>query len=66
MATNILGGEKRYTVAALNAIPTATLQLGDKAFVTDGGATLGFNTTVTGGGTAVCPVFWNGTNWVCG
>jgi hypothetical protein len=65
MATNILGGEKRYTVAALQAIPTTNLQPGDRAFVTDA-TTPAFGAVLTGGGAVVVPVFFNGTAWVVG
>lgn len=51
---------KGYTVASL---PTGTV--GDRAYVTDATAP-SFLTLVTGGGAVTCPVFHNGTNWICG
>lgn len=51
---------KEYTVAAL---PTGQTR-GTRAFVTDANGPA-YNTTVVGGGAAIVPVFWNGTNWVC-
>ena len=48
----------QYTVATL---PTGTQ--GDNAYVTDALAPT-FLATVVGGGSVVCPVFYNGTNWV--
>lgn len=47
-----------YTVATL---PTGTI--GDRAYVTDALAPT-FLTAVVGGGAVVCPVFYDGTNWV--
>lgn len=49
---------KNYTVATL---PTGVR--GDIAYVTDALAPT-FLTAVTGGGAIVCPVFYDGTNWV--
>jgi hypothetical protein len=49
---------KEYTVATL---PAGTL--GDTAFVTDAVSPT-YLGTLTGGGFVVCPVFFNGTNWV--
>lgn len=49
---------KGYTVATL---PTGTQ--GDICFVTDALAPT-YLTAVTGGGTIVTPVFYNGSNWV--
>lgn len=49
---------KNYTVATL---PTGTQ--GDTAYVTDALAPA-YLVTVVGGGAVVCPVFFNGTNWV--
>jgi formate/nitrite transporter FocA (FNT family) len=65
MATNILGGEKTYTVAALTAIPTANLKLGDRAFVIDATAPT-FAGALVGGGAVVAPAYWNGVAWVTG
>jgi hypothetical protein len=65
MATNILGGEKKYTVSALQAIPTTNLQPGDRAFVTDATAPT-FGGALTGGGAVTCPVYFNGVAWVSG
>lgn len=47
-----------YTVSTL---PTGVT--GARAYVTDA-LTPTFLTTIVGGGTTVCPVFYNGTNWV--
>lgn len=47
-----------YTVATL---PTGTI--GDRRHVTDALAPT-FLATLVGGGTVVCPAFYNGTNWV--
>jgi hypothetical protein len=49
---------KGYTVATL---PTATQ--GDTAYVTDA-VNPTYLGTLTGGGTVVTPVFYNGTAWV--
>jgi hypothetical protein len=49
---------KAYTVGTL---PTGTI--GDMAYVTDASAPT-YLATVSGGGAVVCPVFYNGTNWV--
>jgi|GEM_PF-2214110 len=49
---------KNYTVATL---PAGTQ--GDMAYVTDALAPT-YLTAVVGGGAVVCPVFYNGTNWV--
>jgi hypothetical protein len=57
----IMGGlfrKKGYTVAAL---PAGTQ--GDCAYVTDASSPTA-GSTVTGGGTSVRPVFYNGTNWI--
>jgi len=51
-----LGG---FTVATL---PTGSQ--GDTAYVTDATSPT-YLATVVGGGSVVCPVFYNGTNWVC-
>ncbi len=51
-----------YTVSTL---PTASLFKGARAFVTDATAPT-FLGALTGGGTVVCPVFSNGTDWVAG
>ena len=48
-----------YTVATL---PTGVL--GMTAYVTDASAPT-YLSIVAGGGAVVCPVFFNGTNWVC-
>ena len=50
---------KGYTVATL---PAGTQ--GDMAFVTDA-TSLTYNGTLTGGGSVVVPVFYDGTNWGC-
>lgn len=50
---------KNYTVATL---PAGTQ--GDTAYVTDATAPT-YLTPVVGGGSVVCPVFYNGTTWVC-
>jgi hypothetical protein len=50
---------KAYTVATL---PAGTQ--GDTAFVTDAVSPT-YLGTLTGGGTVVTPVFFDGTNWVC-
>lgn len=49
---------KNYTVATL---PAGTI--GDTAYVTDA-TTPTYLGTLTGGGSVVCPVFYNGTAWV--
>jgi hypothetical protein len=49
---------KNYTVATL---PAGTQ--GDTAYVTDATAPT-YLGTLTGGGSVVCPVFYNGTTWV--
>ena len=49
---------KNYTVATLPAGVK-----GDTAYVTDATAPT-YLGTLTGGGTVVCPVFYNGTSWV--
>ena len=51
---------KGYTVASL---PTGAV--GDRAYVTDA-LNPSFLVLVTGGGAVTCPVFHNGTNWICG
>lgn len=48
-----------YTVATLPATPTQ----GDTAFVTDATAPT-YLAVLVGGGAVVCPVFYDGTNWV--
>jgi hypothetical protein len=53
---------KGYTVADLAGITPIT---GMRVHVTDALAPA-FLTTVVGGGTVKCPVFYNGTNWVAG
>jgi hypothetical protein len=67
MATHLLGGEKNYTSAALAAIPTANLKVGDRAFVIDavsGGAVA--SPLTSGGGTTAVPVYWGGSAWLTG
>jgi hypothetical protein len=49
---------KSYTVSTL---PDGTI--GDQAYVTDATAPA-YLGTLTGGGSVVCPVFYNGTTWV--
>lgn len=49
------------TVAGLPSSPAA----GQRALVTDA-KTCAFNVTVSGGGTAACPVVYNGSTWVAG
>jgi len=56
--TNDVVRLKNYTVATL---PAGTQ--GDTAFVTDATAPT-YLGTLTGGGSVVCPVFYNGTAWV--
>lgn len=58
IATNGAIRLKSYTVATL---PAGTQ--GDTAFVTDATAPT-YLGTLTGGGSVVCPVFYNGTAWV--
>ena len=65
MATHLLGGEKNYTTAALTALPTAGLKVGDRAFVLDA-TTPTFGGALVGGGAVVSPVYWNGAAWVTG
>lgn len=48
-----------YTVATLPASPSD----GDRAYVTDATAPT-YLGTLTGGGAVVCPVFYNGTDWI--
>lgn len=50
---------KGYTVAGLPAGTT-----GDTAYVTDASSPT-YGATVTGGGSTIIPVFYNGTNWIC-
>jgi hypothetical protein len=50
---------KGYTVATL---PTGVV--GDIAYVTDASAPT-YGAIVSGGGSVVTPVFFNGTNWTC-
>ena len=52
---------QEYTVAKL---PT-TVTKGTRCYVTDATAPT-FLGALTGGGTVVCPVFFNGTAWVAG
>jgi hypothetical protein len=58
----LIGGNvirlKAYTVATL---PAGTQ--GDTAYVTDANAPT-YLATIAGGGAVVCPVFYDGTNWV--
>jgi hypothetical protein len=65
MSTNILGGEKNYTVATLPPIGSPNQKIGDRAFVTDATAPT-WNGALVGGGTVFSPVFFNGTAWVSG
>lgn len=51
-------GTTSYTVSTL---PTPVRGL--RAVVTDGASSLSWGTTVTGGGTTVYLVWYNGTNW---
>src|SRR5579885_3502722 len=57
----VLDGLKQYTVATLPAAPGQ----GARAYVTDAVAPT-FLGALTGGGTVVTPVFYNGTAWVAG
>lgn len=50
------------TVASL---PVAGVRFGARAIVNDANAPA-FLAAVAGGGAVVCPVFWNGTAWICG
>ena len=59
VTTNGLFVTNEYTVTNLPASPAT----GSRAHVTDATATT-FYSTVTGGGSNVVPVFYNGTNWV--
>lgn len=45
----------------VSGLPSGTV--GDRAYVTDANATT-FMSTVSGGGSNIVPVFYNGTNWV--
>jgi hypothetical protein len=56
----VSGTEGGRTVASLPASPHS----GQVATVTDGAASLAYNATVTGGGSAKYLVYYNGTNWV--
>lgn len=60
LQTNGPANFKGYTVATL---PTGTV--GDRAYVTDA-VTAVFQAIPTGGGSVKTPVFYNGSNWVCG
>ena len=57
---------KLYTVGTLPAASAALA--GTRAAVSDSNAayTAGIGATVVGGGSAVVPVFCNGTNWLIG
>jgi hypothetical protein len=57
--TLITGG---FTVATL---PTANLNVGARACVTDANVPA-FMAPVIGGGSVICPVFYNGSAWVAG
>lgn len=60
LQTNGPANFKGYTVSTL---PSGTL--GDRAYVTDA-VTAVFQAVPTGGGSVKTPVFYNGSNWVCG
>lgn len=53
-----------YTVSALTALTGVVA--GDRAFVTDQNSAPTFLGSLTGGGSIVCPVFYNGSAWVAG
>ncbi len=57
----VMNGTQGYTVATLPAAPGR----GARAYVTDATAPT-FLGTLTGSGTVVCPVFYNGSAWVAG
>lgn len=61
---NVLGTIqlKAYTVSTLPATAALGRVTGGQAYVTDAVACT-FLATVTGGGSAFCPVVWNGSNW---
>jgi hypothetical protein len=67
MTGNIAGSAMQttqaYTVATLPA-PTTALR-GTRAYVTDANAPA-FLAPLIGGGSAICPVFCNGTQWIAG
>jgi hypothetical protein len=60
--SNTVYGPQQYTVVTL---PSYKVTMGRRAYVTDATAPT-FLGTLTGGGTVVCPVFYNGTAWVAG
>lgn len=61
-ALQVLNGQtSSYTAATLPASPA----LGQTALVTDATAPT-FLAVIAGGGSVVCPVFWNGTDWIAG
>ena len=61
--SDILGGDRTYTVAALPPAGTPGLVRGLKAYVTDATAPT-YLGALTGGGAVFCAVMWNGTAWV--
>lgn len=64
IATSLLLNSQRpgpYTVETLPSNP----QQGQQAFVTDANGP-SFLAAVSGGGSTVCPVFYNGSAWVAG
>lgn len=61
--TSLNANKVAYTAYTVATLPTGTQ--GQRAFVTDATAPV-FLTTVVGGGAVVCPVFFDGTNWVAG
>ena len=58
-ALNFPQNVKGYTVATLPSSPS----IGAMAYVTNGTAALAWGATVTGTGSAVYLVWWNGANW---
>jgi hypothetical protein len=54
--------DETNNVTTVAHLPTTAIQ-GQRAVVTDATAPT-FLSTLTGGGTVVCPVMFNGTHWV--
>jgi hypothetical protein len=55
-----------FTVASLNAAFPPASNVGMRAYVTDSVPAPAFLSTLTGGGSVVCPAFCNGVAWVAG
>jgi hypothetical protein len=63
--SDILGGDKIYTVENLPTPPVSTVNFAERAFVTDA-TTPAFGVAPVGGGAVTVPVFFNGVAWVVG